>query len=222
MTFGMHVIIAGGPDMSLLPLAWGMLAAVMAILWFRIRNVWHLIFAAVFGVYLLFAIDAVFFPIRVFPGDGLSLRAILRSVNLVPFSYDFSFIPHMVWRQIFENILLTVPFGFGVSFAARLRPRDFLWLIPAVGIAIEVTQFILALLGVSRTIDIDDVILNGLGVLIGYLLFRLFAWVYVRVTHRVGLPRWGFFGYVYDVAIREDGSYGELPPNLIPQPPLSR
>jgi glycopeptide antibiotics resistance protein len=132
--------------------------------------------------------------------------------NFVPFNYDFSFIPHMVWRQIFENILLTVPFGFGISFVMRLKPRHFLWLIPAVGLALEGMQVILALLGVGRTIDINDVILNGLGVLIGYLLFRVFAWLYVRAAHRLGLPRSGLFGYVYDVSVRASG------PERLPEP----
>ena len=130
----------------------------------------------------------------------------------MPFNYDFSFIPHIVWRQIFENILLTVPFGFGVSFVVGLKPRHFLWLIPAVGIALEGTQFfVMLLLRIVRTIDIDDVILNGLGVLIGYLLFRVFASLYIRGTQRFGLPRSGLLGYVYDVSARADGS-----------PPLSR
>jgi len=214
MIFGMEVSIVGRPDISLLPVAWLILAIALAVLWFRSRNLWHLLFAAVFGVYLVFAIAAVFFPIRMDPGIPGSLRAVLRSINLVPFNYDFSFIPHMVWRQIFENILLTVPFGFGISFVARLKPKHFLWLVPAVGIGLEGTQVILALLGVGRSIDINDVILNGLGVLIGYLLFRLFAWLYVRATHRFGLPRSGLLGYVCDVSLRAAGS----PDENMPQP----
>lgn len=213
MTFGMDVFIAGQPDFNLLPVALTIFAAGLAAVWFRSRNLWHLFFAAIFGVYLLFAIDAVFFPIRLFPGYALSLRAILGMSNFVPFNYDFSFIPHMVWRQIFENILLTVPFGFGVSFVMRLKPRHFLWLIPAVGFGIGLTQFlIMVLIWMTRVITIDDIILNGLGVAIGYLLFRVFAWLYVCAAHRLGLPRSGLFGYVYDVSVRASG------PERLPEP----
>lgn len=141
MNFGMYVNTDSG-YVSLMPFALIILVAALVFIWFRTRNLWHLIFAAVFGVYLVFAVDATFFPIRTnFDVPPISLGAALRSIDIVPFNYDFSFIPHIVWRQIFENILLTVPFGFGVSFVVRLKPRHFLWLIPAVGIALELTVF---------------------------------------------------------------------------------
>jgi glycopeptide antibiotics resistance protein len=213
MMFGMDVLI-DGRYVSLRPIALIILAVVLAVLLFRTRSLSRLLFAVVFGVYLLFAIDAVYFPIWMDIRGSISFQGMLRSINLVPFNYDFSFIPHMVWSEIFQNILLTVPFGFGVSFVARLKPRDFVWLVPMVGIGLEGTQLILALLGIGRSIDINDVFLNGLGVLIGYLLFRLFAWLYVRVTHRIGIPRSGLLGYVYDVAVRASGP----PEERLPEP----
>jgi glycopeptide antibiotics resistance protein len=197
----------------MLPFALMILAAALAVLWFRKRSLSYLLFAAVFGIYLIFAADALFFPIRPAFDEPLNVQALLRMINLVPFNYDFDFIPHIVWQQIFYNTLLTVPFGFGVSFVARLKPKHFLWLIPAVGFSTELGQFLIAVVTrFYRAIDISDVILNGLGVLIGYLLFRVFAWLYVRGADRFGLPRSGLLGYVYDVAIRASGSSGEPSP----------
>ena len=222
MTFGMYILTDSG-YVSLLSVAWIILAVALALLWFRKRSVSHLLFAAVFGVYLLFAADALFFPIRPAFDEPLNVQALLRMINLVPFNYDFSFIPHIVWSQIFHNILLTVPFGFGVSFVARLKSRDFLWIVPAVGFSTELGQFLIAVVTrFYRAIDISDVILNSLGVLIGYLLFRVFAWVYVRLTHRFGPPRSGLLGYVYDVSARADGRSALPSPSLTPQSPLAR
>jgi glycopeptide antibiotics resistance protein len=204
-------------DMNLLPLAWIILAAALVIIWFRTRNLWHLFFAAIFGVYLLFAIAVTFFPMWQTTQTATSLKAMLRNrnINLVPFYYPYSVIPEFIWLRIFQNTLLTVPFGFGVSFVVRLKPRHFLWLVPAIGFGIGLTQFILMVLVlVTRIIDIDDVILNSLGVLIGYLLFRIFAWLYLRITHRIGFPRSGLSGYVYDVAVRASGP----PEERLPEP----
>jgi glycopeptide antibiotics resistance protein len=203
----MYLLTEGGSYFSMLPFALMILAVALAVLWFRKRSLSYLIFAAVFGVYLLFAIAVTFFPM------WLNVQGLLRMINLVPFNYDFDFIPHIVWQQIFYNTLLTVPFGFGVSFVARLKPIDFMWLVPVVGFSTELGQFLIAVVTrFYRAIDISDVILNGLGVLIGYLLFRLFARLYLSVTHRFNLPRTGLSGYVYDVSARASG------PERLPEP----
>ena len=51
-----------------------------------------------------------------------------------------------------------------------------------------------------RIIDINDAPLNALGVLIGYGLFRLFAWVYIAGVGHLGVPRWGLPAYIYQVS----------------------
>jgi glycopeptide antibiotics resistance protein len=88
--------------------------------------------------------------------------------------------PYICVREILGNILLTVPFGFGIRFIARLKARDFLWLAPAVGLAIEGIQLglSLALRSAFRAVDINDVLLNALGVGLGYGFFQIFAWGY--------------------------------------------
>lgn len=210
----MDVFIAGQPDFSLLPVALMIFVVRLAAVWLRTRNLWHLFFAAIFGVYLLFAIAVTFFPMWQTTQTATSIKAMLRNYNiqLVPFYYPYSEIPDFIWRRIFENILLTVPFGFGISFVVRIKPRDFLWLVPAVGFGIGLTQFlIMVLIWMTRVITIDDIILNSLGVLIGYFLFRVFAWLYVRATHRFSLPRSGLFGYVHDVSVRASGQHAAEP-----------
>ena len=149
----------------------------------RNRSAAYLFCVAVFGIYLLCAFEMVFFPVRILREYlGAQRLPFPASVNLIPLNFDFSELPHIVARQIFQNILLTIPFGFGLSFVAVVRARDFRWIAPAVGISIEAVQLLLSLLlGYhTRVIDINDALLNAFGVLVGYGGFRVFAWLYTR------------------------------------------
>lgn len=84
-------------------------------------------------------------------------------VSLVPFS-DIDNL-----YNVFGNILMFVPFG---SFAALLwrgfSPKRGLLLGLGITCSIELWQLL-----VGRTTDVDDIILNTLGVFCGYLLWRL-------------------------------------------------
>ena len=154
--------------------------------WRKNRNVNSLFFRCIFLVYLFFLLDITFFPISV-NSSYTSLEEGFRfGINWIPFNWDFSFLPHIVFWQIIQNILLTVPFGFGISFVLQLKPQFLLWIVPAVGISIELVQFLISLtIGYTyRIIDINDVILNALGVLIGYSLFRVFGIFILWLTHQ--------------------------------------
>lgn len=187
------------------------LAVFLFILWRQKRSAPYLICWAIFGVYLLLVIGVVVFPIplpsgadRVMTPERVSF--ILSMVNFVPFSYyDFAG-QRTVFREIAQNILLTIPFGFGASFIRPRRARRFLWLGLTAGLSIEVTQLMLSLTvvkGAYRTIDITDVILNAAGVLLGYGLFRLFAWLYLAGARRLALSHEGLAAYVFEVVSQE-------------------
>jgi len=78
------------------------------------------------------------------------------------------------WENFFGNILLFIPAGF---FIAWLYNKKF-WGIVIMGavmsVLIESIQAINILAGYYRYVDIDDVILNTFGAIIGYWLFKLF------------------------------------------------
>jgi glycopeptide antibiotics resistance protein len=165
----------------------------------------YLICYTIFGIYLLFAIDRTFFPIWISGAYADARRQIpvLSEINITPFYFGPYGLEDAVSTQLL-NILLTVPFGFGINFIARMRPRSFLWLGPAIGFGIEIIQLVVSLLlGYAyRYIDINDVIMNTLGVLVGYAAFRLFAWFYVFTTHRFRINHEGLAAYFYDVSRR--------------------
>ncbi len=111
----------------------------------------------------------------------------------------------MAWFTLALNILLTIPFGFGIRFVLPVRTRQIRWIAPAVGLAAEGTQLVISLLigYVYRQIDTKDVLMNALGVVIGYALFLAFAWLYLSVTRHFRIRRAGLTAYVHDVATRD-------------------
>ncbi|MCX6060130.1 MAG: VanZ family protein [Chloroflexi bacterium] len=167
----------------------------------------YLFFFSAFYVYLLILVSVTIFPIPL-PDAGIFLTKqeitfVLSHINFVPFKYlsDPYVDPHIIFREIFQNILLTIPFGFGVSFIAQFKARDFLWLAIVVGLTIEIAQLVISLgVGVYRTVDITDVLLNATGVLLGYGIFRIFACLYLKITHRFDINHKGLLTYIHNVA----------------------
>jgi len=79
--------------------------------------------------------------------------------------------------QLLGNILLFVPMGILLPLV-WYRPRSVTATIGAAlaaSVTIEIIQYLQQSMGMKRSVDIDDVILNVFGALIGYALFRLFV-----------------------------------------------
>lgn len=116
----------------------------------------------VFAVYLVLLLWLVLFK---FSYDLVSVIATvhIRSLNFIPFAGNGR-------REMLENLLIFVPFGLLLSVTAK---RMTMWwklvIILAFSVAVEITQFVLA---IGRT-DITDVITNTLGGLLGLGLYAL-------------------------------------------------
>ena len=101
--------------------------------------------------------------------------------NFVPFREIFRYktISPLFIRNVLCNALLFVPFGFLISYYVKNRTViPIIILSTLVSCAIEFAQSV-----IGRTVDIDDVILNVTGGILGYLLFKLGS----KVTDK--LPR---------------------------------
>ncbi|MCE5209496.1 MAG: VanZ family protein [Chloroflexi bacterium] len=182
----------------------GILVTVSVIVWHKNRNVSYLICCILFGLYLLVLTGLTLFPMPVSsPVERQSVTSILSRINLVPFRFGrlFSLHPNVISYEILGNIVLTIPFGFGIIFIAPKTARRIVGWVPGIGFAIEFTQLLASIAtGFSyRGIDINDVILNDLGALIGFGLFRLFAWIFLYIKHRFGIKPEGLFAYIDDV-----------------------
>ncbi len=184
------------------------LIGILAILWQRKYSLSYLFFFSLFGIYLLLVAGVTLFPMPFTPGFRQPAWMILSRVNLIPFDY------HQFWRldpffvflrEILANIVLTMPLGFGIRFVTRIKPRAIPWLALGAGVGIETTQLGFSLLlGLAyRGIDINDAIMNGLGVLGGYAGFRLFSWLVVVAIQRLKISPKGLLAYIYTIASRE-------------------
>ena len=89
------------------------------------------------------------------------------------------------------NILLFVPFGFGLPFITRFRMKKIVLIGMVVSIAIELLQLVTGLMAhlTFRVADVNDVIFNTVGVAIGYVLFIAFAPMVRRVPHSLAGSR---------------------------------
>ena len=142
---------------------------------------WHRVLWAVLGIYALWAADLLFFPLlldarlRETVGD---ITGNLGWVNPVPFatlSAQLGGIPSVALRQIGGNVGLLLPLGLiGPVLMPSLRRVCRLALVAlCVSVAIELIQLAGTLTGfIERSVDVDDLVLNVVGALIGWLVWR--------------------------------------------------
>ena len=75
----------------------------------------------------------------------------------------------LFYRNIIGNILMFIPFGFFTSYYLKLEKKRIIFYITLIiSIVIELIQ-----LKIGRAFDVDDIILNVVGSLIGYFMYRL-------------------------------------------------
>jgi glycopeptide antibiotics resistance protein len=116
--------------------------------------------------------------------------------------------PQKCVKDIFNNILLTIPFGFGIHFVARIKLRQVLCLTLLIGCSFEFTQLIMVLMfhvGL-RSIDINDIILNTTGAFIGYGLYKLFGVIYYLIIQRFNLQPKHIFAYIGEIMALQHNS----------------
>ncbi len=189
----------------LLTLMWGRLV-------YRKSNPAYRFFFSLFWLYIILVVSLTLFPIpiRSFSERQLSRQSaffILSRINRIPFDYSqFKNIsPAFIFiREVVANILLTMPFGFLINFIVPARVRKIPLLALAVGVSIEFAQLGMCLLvGLNyRGIDINDAIMNMIGVLCGYQVFCLFSRFFLRVTQRHPVKEHGLLVYIDSIAKR--------------------
>jgi glycopeptide antibiotics resistance protein len=169
---------------SIIWIAWPVVAAAVVFWQVRRRARWPQIMGAVaLATYAWWICSVAFFPLPL-PGSAHALARArefqgLGWVNLIPIRELLRTLPRLpaaqIVRQFGGNILLFAPFTL-LSPLLWTRLRTWWWPLAAgVGgsLAIELIQ--LALSGVVgypyRQTDVDDVILNAFGALLGYVVF---------------------------------------------------
>ena len=100
-------------------------------------------------------------------------------INLLPFVYmtDYENRTHMI-LNIFGNILMFVPTG--IILPILYKRLDNFFKVALTGFLISFAIEIFQLPFVERTSDVDDLILNTLGVAIGYVVFIIARYAFAR------------------------------------------
>jgi glycopeptide antibiotics resistance protein len=181
----------------------GILCVLLPVLWWQKRSLSYLLFFSVFWVYLLAVVAVIIFPF-VIDTDYAGTK-FTPDINLIPFYFGECFrLANVCVKLIIDNITVTIPFGFGINFLVKIKPKKIVWLALAVGFTFEFLQLIISLVFRSgfRATDINDVILNGTGVLIGYALFRSFAWLYLKITEYFNFKHRLIFADIYEIALQ--------------------
>lgn len=127
-------------------------------------------------VYFTAVISITFFPLVYDSGNAaakssgfLQLTPFHTIRNMIKYASDKTIV-----MQVIGNILMTIPYGILLPvMIKRKNPFIILPLLIALPVVIESMQWVLgAILGTwYRTTDIDDVILNFTGGLIGYIIY---------------------------------------------------
>jgi glycopeptide antibiotics resistance protein len=139
-----------------------------------------------FAIYVLLVSKYTVFPLWFDSQYIESLRSqtsLLDGVNLVPFK-GLS-LKYMTSIQGWGNIVLGVPFGFLFPLVMMTTSwREIGWYSAVFAVSIETTQLAISLLyGFAyRVIDINDVLLNFAGAMIGYVLLKAVAAFYRAVS----------------------------------------
>lgn len=155
-----------------------LLTAYLIVAFIRKQTVGQKILISLFIVYMTGVTAITLFPI-IYEPEIMILND--QTFNFIPFgtiseillrNSDFK----TGFLNIGGNIIMCIPFGVALPFMVKTKKR-FYYVIYALAlpIAIEFSQFIISisLNSFYRTIDIDDVILNFIGVIIGYGIYRI-------------------------------------------------
>jgi glycopeptide antibiotics resistance protein len=146
----------------------------------------YLLFFTIFSGYLFKVLDYTLFQFQsllllkyFMPGLILNGQPAGKSLNLLPL---VTLTPQDLQTSLL-NILLLVPFGFGLPFITNLGMQRTVITGMLFSIAIELLQLVTGLLAnmTFRIADINDVLFNTIGVAIGYLLFIGFVRTYLYV-----------------------------------------
>lgn len=99
--------------------------------------------------------------------------------NFIPFQeilrYDFG--SRLFVRNIVGNVVMFIPYGYFLTYYLNEKnPLIYYFFIVLASLSIELTQ-----LSIGRVFDVDDIILNVLGGIIGHFVFKLFNRIFKKM-----------------------------------------
>ncbi len=190
--------------LSTLPLLVAVAVAFLAMAAIRRPTTGHRLATAIFAVYLVGVAHFVILPLTFDPraAEAAGPIDLLRLIELRPFFLSGGDV--MPLAQALLNILVTVPFGFGLPFVLRVRPAVVIRAGVLLSVGIEMTQLVADALYLALptwSVDINDVLLNSTGVVVGYGAFLACSVIYTNTVGRLPVRR-GLWVHFHDVFSR--------------------
>ncbi|WP_179874332.1 VanZ family protein [Bacillus wiedmannii] len=151
-------------------------------------NWWKELISFLFVIYIGMVVAITLFPIPI--GFPTGIENIRLSINIVPFASiikdigkigiaydgDVLFMMGLIVRNVGGNILLLMPLGFlaPIIWDKFKKIKNTILLGLAISISIELLQLTGSLFsGWGRITDIDDVIFNVIGSIVGYFIYKI-------------------------------------------------
>lgn len=163
-------------------------------------NWWKELISFLFAIYIGMVVAVTLFPIPI--GFPTSIEHVSLSINIIPFASiikdigqigiayggDVLFMIGLIVRNVGGNILLFMPLGFLVPIIwdTFKKAKNTILLGLAISISIELLQLIESLFSsLVRITDIDDVICNVIGSVVGYFIYKITIMLASKLNIRV-------------------------------------
>lgn len=166
------------PIYAIIPGVLVMLIAIL-VMYRKKKSAYRIVLFALFIIYITGVICVTFFPVDYVNVVDDNFDISLSTLKLIPFemicNMVVSYEPFVPWVEIGGNILMTIPLGIMLPMILPGKKKLFYFLtFLAFTVSIESLQlFVGFLLGTFyRTADIDDVILNFTGAVIGFFIYK--------------------------------------------------
>ncbi|MFA1821797.1 VanZ family protein [Virgibacillus oceani] len=158
----------------------------------------YLVFFSIFYVYILFTLSYTQFPIYIQTPEGLRL-----SYSEI-FQNNIIYIPQLselISPAGLANIVMTIPFGFGSGFLIRVNLKRIILFGILFSFSLELLQFTnMVITQISqRTVNVNDLINNTIGAVIGYFLFVLFVKCFKSVIDKYNIQLNRMMQYINDL-----------------------
>ncbi|WP_176549353.1 VanZ family protein [Bacillus wiedmannii] len=151
-------------------------------------NWWKELISFLFVIYIGMVVAITLFPIPI--GFPTGIENIRLSINIIPFASiikdigkigiaydgDVLFMIGLIVRNVGGNILLLMPLGFlaPIIWDKFKKIKNTILLGLAISISIELLQLTESLFsGWGRITDIDDVVFNIIGSIVGYFIYKI-------------------------------------------------
>lgn len=143
---------------------------------FKTFNVWREVAIWIFFIYLVVVANLTLFKHGVFEYP-ISIQQLIDRVNLVPLVETYKmltdgWIVAYSWYQVIANILVLIPLGFLTPILFKSLTKW--WHILIVGCSTSLLIEVFQILTPQNVVDVDDLIFNTLGAMIGYGVYLLF------------------------------------------------